>query len=92
MRHALLHDAFGDNLLPPNLVAVVRLDDFEYAVIVGHAVRVRGCLRYEPVWERDVNDAGDEACTAEKEEVPMEAAGFFEGELLRLRRDAALIL
>lgn len=92
MRYALLYDALGDDFLLPNLTAVVRLDDFEYAVIIGHAVRVRGSLRYESVWQRDVDDAGNEACTAEKEEVPMEAARFLEWELFRLRRDAALVL
>ena len=35
VRHALLDYAFGDDLLLPNLTAVIRLDDFEYAVEIG---------------------------------------------------------
>ena len=92
MRHTLLDHAFGHDLLLIYLTAVVRLDDLEYALVFGHAFRVHRSLRHETVWQWDIDDAGDEASAAEQEEVPMEAARFLERELLRLRRDAALIL
>ena len=50
------------------------------------------CLGHETVGQGDVDDAGDEARAAEEEEIPMEAAGFFEGVLLCLRGYARLIL
>ena len=46
----------------------------------------------ETVWQRDVDDTGDEARAAEEEEVPMETTGLFEWEIPRLSRDTALIL
>lgn len=65
MAHALLDHAFGDDFRLTNLTTVVRLDDFEYALIIGHAVRVHWSLRYEAVWQRDIDDAGNKARTAE---------------------------
>ncbi len=92
MRHALLDYAFRDDFLRAEFGAVGRLGDLEDALVVGHAVCVDGCLRDETVWQGDVDDAGDEAGAAEEEEVPVEAAGFLQWELLRLGGDAALVL
>lgn len=50
MRYALLDDAFGNNLLLADLAAIVCLDDFEYAFVVGHAVGVHRSLRYQSIW------------------------------------------
>lgn len=50
MRHALLDHAFGNDFLLVDLPAVFRLDDFEYALVIRHAVGVHGSLRYKPVW------------------------------------------
>ena len=92
MRHALLDHAFGYEFLLVYLTAVLRLDNLEYALVIGHAFRVHRSLRHETIWQWDIDDACDEASTAEQEEVPMEAARFLERELLGLRRDAALVL
>lgn len=50
MGYALLHHAFGNDFLPVDLAAIFRLDDFEYAFVISHAVRVYRSLRYQSVW------------------------------------------
>ena len=92
MRHALLDYAFGNNLLLADLAAAVCLDNFEYTFVVGHAVSVHRSLRYQSIWQGNVNYSSNEACTSEQEEIPMEATWFLERELLCLRSDTALIL
>lgn len=92
MRYALLDHAFGNNVLLVDLMAVARLDDFEYALVVSHAVGMHRSLRYKSIWQRDVDYPSNEACTSEQEEIPMKAAGFLEWELPRLCCDTALIL
>ena len=53
---------------------------------------MHGCLRHEAVWKRKTDDTADEACAAEKEEVPVEAGGFLKRILSSLRCEGRDVL
>lgn len=53
---------------------------------------MHGRLRDEPVWQRQAEHTRDKRRAAEEEEVPVEAAGLFEGVVPRLRGDGADVL
>jgi len=84
--HPLLNNTCDHDLLPSDLGALAGGggDDLEGGFVFGEGVGVDGSLWDEAVGEWEAKDAGDECCAAEEEEVPVEAAGFFQGVLFCL--------
>ena len=92
MRNTLLDNSRGKVVLATNLPSILRLDDLEFAAILGQRVGVYGCLRDKSIGQRYTDDACNKASASEKEEVPMEAARFLQREIPSLSSYTALVL
>ena len=80
MADALLDDVGLDDIFGPDFVTGGGHLDIELVLVLCQSVGVDGGLGHEAVGEGQAEDPCDEAGTAEQEEVPVEAGGFFEGE------------
>lgn len=65
MRYALFSHAFGNDLLMVDLTTIFCLDDFEYALVISQGVGVHRSLRYQSVWQGNVDYPSYEACASE---------------------------
>ena len=65
MRYALFSHAFGDDLLLADLTAILLFDDFEYAFVISQGVGVHRSLRYQSIWQGNVDYPSYEACASE---------------------------
>jgi hypothetical protein len=89
---ALLNNGGGDDFGLDVVFSSSGGEALEMGFVDSKRVGVDRGLRDEAIREGDEEEAADEGGDAEEEEVPVEAAGFLQGELLCLRSYAAYIL
>jgi hypothetical protein len=92
VRDALLNNGGGDDFGFDVVSSYGGGEALKMSFVDSKGVGVDRGLRDEAIWEGNEEEAADEGGDAEEEEVPVEAAGFLQGELLCLRGYAAYIL
>ena len=67
-----------------DLITVFGFGDLQSGLVNGQGICMYGCLRYQAIGKWEADNATNEACAAEKEEVPVETSGLLEGVLAGL--------
>jgi hypothetical protein len=76
MTDALFDNSKSYNIRLADLAALFSFGDLKFRFINCQKVSMHGCLRYKTIWKGKANNATDESCAAEKEEVPVEINGL----------------